>query len=75
MPNNKFRPGPYHRQPMKIIKIETEGDEQKRLIKEALKEWLDEKFSQFGKWSAMAFFILVFAGLVALVLWSQGWHK
>lgn len=35
----------------------------KELIKEALKEWLDEKFAQFGKWTlkslAAAFFGLV----------------
>lgn len=48
---------------------------QKRVIKEALKEWLDEKFSQFGKWSMAA---VAAAGMVALVyfiLWANGWHK
>jgi hypothetical protein len=52
-----------------------DDDQQKRIIKEALKEWLDEKFAAFGKWS---FFSLAAAGLAALVffiLWVNGWHK
>ena len=30
---------------------ENQKEEQKDLIKEAFKEWLDEKASQFGKWT------------------------
>lgn len=48
------------------------NDEMKNVLKEGLKEWLDEKFAQFGKWSmvgiacmilvVMAYFSLKFAG-------------
>jgi hypothetical protein len=53
--------------------------EQKALIKaafkEASREWLDEKFAEFGKWSLRA---LAAAGLVALIwfiLTMNGWHR
>lgn len=48
-------------------------DEMKKITKEALKEWLDEKFLAFGKWS---FFTLAAAALVALlyfILRTNGW--
>lgn len=35
-------------------------EEQKEIVKEAIREWLDEKYSDFGKWS--------FHGLVAALL-------
>lgn len=38
--------------------------EQRQIVKEALKEWLDDKFLMFGKWSAAS---LAAAGLVAIV--------
>lgn len=47
----------------------------KSAMKEALKEWLDEKFMIFGLWSARAIFA---AGLVALtyfILKMNGWSK
>jgi hypothetical protein len=51
-------------------------DEQiKRALKEAMREWLDEQFARFGRWS---FYGLMSAGLVALVyaiLTTSGWHK
>ena len=49
-------------------------DEQKEIVKEAIREWLDEKYAAFGKWT--------FHGLVASVLgfaayWlaGHGWIK
>lgn len=50
-------------------------EDQKRVIKEALKEWMDDKFAQFGKWSAAGLAALALAALVVLILWSQGWHR
>lgn len=53
---------------------EFDREEQKALIKEALKEWLDEKFSAFGRWS---FYSLASIGLAALfyfVLTINGWQ-
>lgn len=50
-------------------------EELKKIYQEALQEWLDKKFAEFGKWS---FYSLVAAGLAALtyfILWMNGWHK
>lgn len=52
-----------------------EQEMMKDAVKQALKEWLDSKFSEFGKWSATA---VAAAGLVALVyfiLMTNGWHR
>jgi hypothetical protein len=48
-------------------------DEVKAAMKEAMREWLNEKFLEFGKWSAKG---LAAAGLVALIyliLITHGW--
>lgn len=50
-------------------------DEQKQVIKQALREFLDEKYAEFGKWSAGAFIGLALAALVYLILWANGWRK
>lgn len=57
----------------------TDGSEAERkltkeIFKEALKEWLDEKFAEFGRWSLMGLGAAALAGMVALVLYSQGWR-
>lgn len=47
----------------------------KEALKDALKEWLDEKFASFGKWS---FYGMASAALFALayfLLIANGWHK
>lgn len=52
-------------------------DRQKELYKEAHKEmineWLEEKFSQFGKWSAAAFGAMIAAAVLYFTLWAHGW--
>jgi len=55
--------------------IDIEAEEQKRIMKEALQEWLDGKFAALGRWSlsgilAMALFVVVY-----LYLTGNGWHK
>ncbi len=47
---------------------EIDKDEMKDAVKLALKEWLDEKYLEFGKWSLHGLFALAFAGLVYLAL-------
>lgn len=47
----------------------------KDATKQAIKEWLDEKFSQFGKWSMGAIAALVLAALLYFILTMSGWHK
>lgn len=40
-------------------------EEQKRIMKEALQEWLDVKYAEFGKWTMNG---VLASALVALVL-------
>lgn len=50
-------------------------DIQKEVIKEAIKEWLDDQFATFGKWVLGSILVLVFTGLVYLALIGMGWRK
>lgn len=50
-------------------------EEQKRIYKEALKEWLDEKFAAFGKWSAISMAAAALVALTYFILSVNGWHK
>ena len=47
----------------------------KEILKEALKEWMDEKFAQFGRWTFYGLLVGGFGGLVYLLLIAEGWHK
>lgn len=49
-------------------------NELKDATKEAIKEWLDEKFIQLGKWSAGAIAAATLAGLTYFVLKMNGWR-
>lgn len=48
-------------------------DQLKEIIKEALKEWLDEKFSTFGRWSFYTVGGIVLAALFYFVMVINGW--
>lgn len=48
---------------------------QKQAVKEALKEWLNDQFAAFGKWTFTGLMAAALAGLVYLALTGQGWHK
>jgi hypothetical protein len=52
-----------------------ERAEMKVALKAALKEWLDDKFAEFGRWSMGAFFAAVLATVTAFILHMNGWHK
>lgn len=45
----------------------------KNAVKEALKEWLDEKFTAFGKWAAVSVAAMALAALVYFILAMHGW--
>lgn len=47
----------------------------KRIIKEAIDEWLDKKFSEFGKWSAYGLLAAIVAVALYMTLVMNGWHK
>lgn len=47
----------------------------KEVIKEALKEWMDERFALFGKWTFCGVCSAALVGLVYLALIGTGWHR
>jgi hypothetical protein len=58
----------------------SEADEQqKKVIKEAFKEWLSEMFqkgtSTLGLWALRAIAAAIFGALVYFVLMVSGWHR
>ena len=44
------------------------NEEHKQIIKEAFKEWLDEKFSEFGKWTLKSLAAIIFGALVVYLV-------
>ena len=44
------------------------NEHQKQIIKEAFKEWLDEKAGEFGKWTFNFIFTAAFGALVYLLV-------
>ena len=51
------------------------NEEKKEIIKNALKEWLDEQFAIFGKWTLTGLSAAALTGLVYLALVSAGLHR
>lgn len=47
----------------------------KEIVKEALKEWLDERFTEFGRLSFKALAAAIFGALVYFVLKMSGWQR
>jgi len=47
---------------------------EKEIFKAAIKEWMDEKFATFGKWTFGAFFVLAFGWLVYGLV-QFGFHR
>lgn len=51
-----------------------EKREQKELIKEALKEWLEAQWAMFGKWTAKGIGAALFSAAAYWWLTTHGWH-
>lgn len=47
----------------------------KEALKEALKEWLDAKYLEVGKWTVRTIATATFGALMYLFLTINGWHK
>ena len=50
-------------------------DQHKEEIKEAIKEWMDEKFATFGKWTLYSFATVVFGWVMYGLIMLSGWHR
>jgi len=48
---------------------------QKQAVKEALREWLDERYAALGRWAFTSIMAAAFAGLIYLALIGAGWKK
>lgn len=51
----------------------TDADAMKKIMKEALKEWLDEQAAKFGRWSITGIFCMVLVVLTYMALMLAGW--
>lgn len=58
-----------------ILMPDLTPNEQKEVIKLALKEWLNEQFAAFGRWSLFGILSMAFSVLVYIWLAEHGWHK
>lgn len=47
----------------------------KDAMKEAMKEWLDEKFAAFGRWSFYGFMAALFTAFTYFIMASTGWVR
>lgn len=54
---------------------EFDKEAQKELIKEAFKEWLDSKVTEFGWFAIKTMALAICGGLLYVALISQGWKK
>lgn len=50
-------------------------DEMKRAFKEAIKEWMNERFIDVGRWTVSAFLVALLTALIYLTLTFNGWHQ
>lgn len=53
---------------------QNERDAMKQVVKAAIREWLDEKFAQFGKWSFAGILAAALGLLCYFLLLSHGWR-
>lgn len=49
-------------------------EEAKAVAKEALKEWMDERFMELGRWSLHLIFVALAAAAAYVILRSSGWQ-
>jgi hypothetical protein len=52
-----------------------DAEEEKKLLKQAIKEWMNDQFAAFGRMTFYGLLSAAFAGLVYLALVGAGWHK
>lgn len=48
--------------------------EVKAAMKDAIKEWMDEKFAEFGRWTFHGILIALLGALAYFILASHGWQ-
>ncbi len=52
-----------------------EAEVLKEAYKEAMKEWLDDQFAKFGRWSFFGILSASLTALIYFILTANGWHR
>ena len=60
---------------MEYLRDHTTMEERKVVFKEALNEWMKDRFAEFGWFTAKAIAVLAFGVVMSLWLYFGGWHK
>lgn len=47
----------------------------KRALKDGLKEWMNEKFAEVGKWTLHGLLVALLTALAYFILHQNGWTK
>jgi len=47
----------------------------KEAVRESVREWLDDQFKAFGRWTAVGIAAAVFAALVKFIVISEVWPR
>lgn len=47
----------------------------KKIAKEALQEWLDGKFAEFGRWTFYGILAMALVALIYFILKMNGWKS
>jgi len=57
---------------MEAAMQEQDEEEFKRLVREAITDWLDKQFAAFGRWTAMGMMAMALAAILTFILWAKG---
>lgn len=52
---------------------EEDKKEQREAMKQALQEWLDARFAEFGRWTLTGLVAAIFIGIVSYLI-AHGWR-
>ena len=55
--------------------INTSDPNIKQALKEAIREWLDDQFATFGKFTLYGILSAAFAGLIYMAITGLGYHR
>jgi len=58
-----------------VARRESDKDLFKEAVREAVREWLDDQFKAFGKWTAVGISAAVFAALVKFLVIADIWPR